>query len=201
VATEPPPERPLEVKRERAQRNRQAMVDAAARLFATVGYAGTTMESVADGSGMSVQSVYFAFHTKANLLQAALDAAGPPSARRLDEQDPDRALALLVDQAGRRLEATAALALAAAAAAPGDEAAREVHAGYEAARSRAATQLVHQLRNLRPLAPGVTARKVSDVVFGLLSPQLWVLLVRDRGWSANRYVAWSADAIGRALWG
>jgi AcrR family transcriptional regulator len=177
------------------------MVDAAARLFASAGYAGTTMESVADGSGMSVQSVYFAFHTKANLLQAALDAAGPPNARRLDEQDPDRALALLVDHAGRRLEATAALALAAAAAAPGDEAARAVHAGYEAARSRAATQLVHQLRNLRPLAPGVTARKVSDVVFALLSPQLWVLLVRDRGWSPTRYVAWCADAIGRALWG
>jgi AcrR family transcriptional regulator len=177
------------------------MVGAATDLFATVGYAGTTMESVAAASGMSVQSVYFAFHTKANLLQAALDDALPPAGPRPAAQDADRALTLLVDGARRRLEATAPLALAAAAAAPGDAAAREVHARYEKERSQAAAALVQQLRSRRPLAQGVTARKVSDVVFGLLSPQLYVLLVRDRGWTSKRYAEWSADAIGRALWG
>jgi AcrR family transcriptional regulator len=199
VARDSAPQRPIDAKRQQKQANRASMVSAAAELFATTGFAGTTMESVARASGMSVQSVYFVFHTKANLLQSALDAAASPRPR-VAEQDPDRALVLFVDHASHELAATAALALAAAAAAPGDAAAREVHGRYEADRARAAASLVHQLRNRRPLAPGVTARKVSDVVFGLLSPQLYSLLVHDRGWSRQRYAAWSADAIGRALW-
>ena len=39
------------------------------------------------------------------------------------------------------------------------------------------------------------------MVYGLLSPQLHALLVRERGWTTKRYAAWSAEAIGRALWG
>jgi AcrR family transcriptional regulator len=177
------------------------MVDAASALFASVGYAGTTMEAVAADSGMSVQGVYFAFHAKANLLQAALDQATPAPPARTAETDPDRCLATLVEGTCLALERTGALALAAAAAAPGDPAAAEVHRAAEASRARAATDLVHRTRALRPLATGVTARRVADVVFGLLSPQLHALMVRDRGWTTKRYAGWATDAIGRALWG
>ena len=170
-------------------------------LFTRVGYAGTTMEGVAAGAGMSVQSVYFSFHTKANLLQAAIDAATPEPEPRPMQADPDRALAELVDDACRRLESTGPLALAAAAAGPGDAAADEVLRGYETARSKAASDLVVRLRSRRPLAIGVTTRRASDVVYGLLSPQLHALMVHERGWSPKRFSGWAADAIGRALWG
>jgi AcrR family transcriptional regulator len=151
---------------------------------------------------MSVQSVYFAFHSKANLLHAALERAMPPAARPAPvEQDADAALAQLVEHACLVLAATGGLALAAAAAGPGDEGAREVLDRHEARRARAAAELVHQVRSRRPLATGMTARRAADVVFGLLSPQLWTLMVRDRGWTPKRYAAWSADAIGHALWG
>ena len=72
---------------------------------------------------------------------------------------------------------------------------------YETARSKAASDLVARLRSKRPLAIGVTTRRASDVVYGLLSPQLHVLMVRERGWSTKRYAGWATDAIGRALWG
>jgi AcrR family transcriptional regulator len=177
------------------------MVRSAADLFTRVGYAGTTMEGVADGAGMSVQSVYFVFHTKANLLQAAIDAAEPDASTPLVETDPDRALAELVGEACRLLGTTGPLALAAAAAGPRDAAADEVLRRYETARSKAASDLVVGLRSKRPLAIGVTTRRVSDVVYGLLSPQLYSLMVHDRGWSPKRYAGWATDAIGRALWG
>ncbi len=177
------------------------MVRSATDLFTRVGYAGTTMEGIAAGAGMSVQSVYFAFHTKANLLQAAIDAATPEPDPRPTETDPDRALAELVDEACRLLGTTGPLALAAAAAGPRDAAADEVLRRYESARSKAASDLVARLRSRRPLAIGVTGRRASDVVYGLLSPQLHTLLVHDRGWSPKRYAGWATDAIGRALWG
>jgi AcrR family transcriptional regulator len=177
------------------------MVDAAAGLFASVGYAATTMEAVAARSGMSVQGVYFAFHTKANLLRAALERATPPRTPRPTAADPDEALVLLVEDAVRTLEAAGPLALAAASAAPGDPAVEEVRAGHDGRRAQAAADLVHHLRGRRPLAQGVTPRRAVDVVYGLLSPQLYALLVLERGWKPKRYAGWCADAVGRALWG
>jgi AcrR family transcriptional regulator len=181
--------------------NRRAMTDAAARLFASAGYSGTTIEAVAAESGMSAQGVYFAFQNKANLLLASVEAALPEPRERDRVREPDQVLVRLVEEATAGLDATGAMALAISSAPPSDTAAAEVHARLEAARSRQARALVQQLRALRPLAPGVTARRVSDVVFALLSPQLHAVLVRDRGWSSSRYAAWVADAIGRALWG
>ena len=177
------------------------MVASAADLFASVGYAGTTMEAVASGAGMSVQSVYFAFGTKAALLRAAIERASPGATTGLGNAGPDEALATLVHDAVRSLDAGGALALAAAAAAPGDAAVAEVRDWYERQRSKVATDLVHHARTRRPLAEGVTARRVADVVYGLLSPQLHALLVHERGWPSKRYAAWAADAVARALWG
>ena len=139
------------------------------------------MEAVAQASGMSVQGVYFAFQNKANLLQAAVEAAEPVRPERTDEPDPDLLLRRLVDDAVAGLVATGALALAVAAAPPADRAAVEVHRHLQKKRSTQATSLVQQVRALRPLAPGVTAKRASDVVFALLSPQLHAVLVRDRG--------------------
>jgi AcrR family transcriptional regulator len=177
------------------------MTDAAIRLFTASGYAGTTMEAVARESGMSVQGVYFAFRTKANLLEAAHEAAVPDRARPTATTDPDQALLLLVEDACQVLDRTGPLSLAIASAAPGDRAAAEVHERLEDQRSRRAGALVHQLRALRALAPGVTVRRSSDVVFALLSPQLHAVLVHDRGWPTKRYSGWAAEAIARALWG
>ena len=177
------------------------MVRSATDLFTRVGYAGTTMEGVAAGAGMSVQSVYFAFHTKANLLQAAIDAAESEPGPRRVETDPDRALAEMVDETCRLLGTTGPLALAAAAAGPRDAAADEVLRRFEAARSKAASDLVVRLRSMRPLAIGVTTRRASDVVYGLVSPPLYALMVHERGWSPKRYAGWATGAISRALWG
>jgi AcrR family transcriptional regulator len=177
------------------------MVESATRLFAGVGFAGTTMEAVAAGAGMSVQSVYFAFHSKADLLRAALDRATPETTTLAGDQGPDRALGSLVEDAVRSLDATGSLSLAAAAAAPGDEAVARVRDSDDERRDRTAAALVNRLRAMRPLAPGVTTRRATDVVYGLLSPQLHAVLVSERGWTSKRYAAWATDAIGRALWG
>ena len=110
--------RPIELIRQQKQANRHAMLDAAAALFAASGFAGTTMEAVAARSGMSVQSVYFAFGTKAALLRAAIERLTPPPSTRPVDRDPDRVLKALVEERVRGLDATGALVLAAASRLP-----------------------------------------------------------------------------------
>ena len=58
---------------------REAIVEAAGRLFAADGYVRTTIDGIAAESGVAVQTVYNSVGNKAALLSAVLDsaAAGP----------------------------------------------------------------------------------------------------------------------------
>src|SRR5437763_1750044 len=62
-------------RKERAGETRRRMLEAASRLFSRRGYANTTLKSVAAEAGVAVQTVYFTFHSKAELLQATHELA------------------------------------------------------------------------------------------------------------------------------
>lgn len=62
-------------RRARAQETRLRLIRAAHLLFVERGYAGTRMADVAETAGVAVQTVYFRFHTKAELLQACYEFA------------------------------------------------------------------------------------------------------------------------------
>jgi hypothetical protein len=49
------------------------------------------------------------------------------------------------------------------------------------------------------LRPGLTVEDAADVVWATNSPELFVMLTAERGWSADRYEAWLAEAWGRLL--
>ena len=64
------PKRPYRagVRAEQASATRTRIAEAAADLFAREGYAATTVAAVADVAGVSAQTVYNVFETKAALL-------------------------------------------------------------------------------------------------------------------------------------
>ncbi len=62
-------------RRERAKATRRRIAEAALARFSGQGYAATTMDAIAGDAGVAVQTVYFTFHTKAELLIAALKIA------------------------------------------------------------------------------------------------------------------------------
>ena len=68
-------------RRERAKATRRRIAEAALARFSGQGYAATTMDAIAHDAGVAVQTVYFTFHTKAELLIAALTIAGGGPAR------------------------------------------------------------------------------------------------------------------------
>ena len=97
-----------ESRRQRSQATREAIVTAAHAVFVESGYHGATITSIADRAGVAPQTIYFVFHTKAELISAVIDAAvvghddgSPPQARpwwqeMLDEPDAAEALKVFV---------------------------------------------------------------------------------------------------------
>ncbi|WP_269939683.1 TetR/AcrR family transcriptional regulator [Arthrobacter sp. HY1533] len=205
--------RPAELRRARVAANRARMVTAAAGLFAARGFTGTTMEAVSAASGMSVQSVYFVFHNKAKLLQAAFDQAAmgavdptpPPQSTwylaALQAATAEEALRGLVHGNCRILQGTAPLTLAAASAAAGDPVVAELHARNEGLRMEVLSEMTRQLGARRNFRPGMTLSKAMDVAYGLLSPQLFTLLTQARGWTPEEFADWVADSLQHELWG
>ena len=61
-------------RREQAAATRQAILEAAQRLFERQGYAATSMPAIAAEAGVALKTVYVAFDTKAGLLHALWDA-------------------------------------------------------------------------------------------------------------------------------
>jgi len=41
----------------------------------------------------------------------------------------------------------------------------------------------------------VTAAYAADVIFGVLSPELYLVFVRDRGWSPELWESWALETV------
>ena len=178
------------------------MREAAASLFAERGYAGTTMEAVAQSSGVAVQTVYFTFHTKAELFAETLKAAGgapgdPIDVMRRDwvaemlaEPDPTRMLALMVDGGSEIFRRIAPLTDAMMSAAREDEAVAQVVRAISDARRRGQRAGIESLAAKGGLRKGVDVAYAADALYALNSAPLYQVLTAECGWSAGRYKAW-----------
>ena len=182
-------------RRERAQRNRTAVLDAARRRFLTDGYAATTIVAVADEVGVSVETIYRAFRNKAGLVTAiwerGLAGSGPvPAPDRSDqmqtlETDPRK----IIRNWGRLTtevapEVAPILLLIRTAAATEPDMAELL---TQTDRQRL-ERMRHNAKSLAPhLRPGITANAAADILWTYSSPDLYDLLVQRRRWTLNRY--------------
>jgi AcrR family transcriptional regulator len=191
---------------ERALATRRRMMAAAYRVFSERGYAKTTMEAVATDAGVAVQTLYFTFHTKAELLQAAYEYAvlgadlTPPHLMdwwRAAEAEPDvtRAVGRFVDGSVEIFERAASLAWAVG----GDQDARSAYQFNENLRLEGNANMVAVLARKHPLRPGLTQPKARDIMLTLLGPHVFILFTRELGWTVRRYRSWAKGALLREL--
>ncbi len=201
------------VRAHQSAHTRAVVLEAArGRFLEEGGYSRTSLSAVAQAAGVSVQTIYNVFGSKAALLKAVYDTtlAGDdepvPMGERPEflamerEQDPAAFLhhyarigADLMKRLGPLYERVRE---GAAAGDPDLEALLET-TGRE--RLVGATQVVASVRALGPLRPGLTAARARDIVWTHTSFELWDLLVRQRGWSSRAYAAYLGDSMSRAL--
>ena len=177
----------------------------------TAGYQATTINAVSDHSDVPVATVYRLFSSKLGILKALLDVsiAGDDQALPLPERpqvaalfaepDPDKLLAefatITVAINARSSDAYRILSSAAGS----DPAAAALLADYQRQRDEGQGRVARALARAGALRPGLRQRDAADLVHALMSPELYRLLVVDRGWTPQRYQQWLATTLADQL--
>jgi AcrR family transcriptional regulator len=201
---------PRDGRRERSRRTRARVVDAATRQFVETGYLSATIESVAERAGVAVQTVYYVFGTKRNLLTAVLDAG------IVGEAEPvpvlEQTWVQTLEDEDDALSAVTALVAGAVAiiarAAPIYEVVRQASSDPEVAallddnrRRRRADQrrLVETLQQSGHLRAGLDLETAADVFYGLMNEEVFQLFTVDCGWSIERFQRWATVTMVQQL--
>ena len=203
-----PEPRPPDPRKERARATRRRMVEAAYRLFAERGY-GVPLTDVAREAEVAVQTLYFTFHTKAELMQEVLQLAvlgddlpmAPherPWMRKLEaEPDPRKALQVMVDNTQPIFERVAPLV---GVFQTGDP---ELTAMWERSEKLRLdgyrNPIMETLAKKGRLRRGLDIDSANDILFVMLAPQLYQEVVLRRGWPTERWRKWIGETLGDAI--
>lgn len=192
---------------ERSRRTREKVIKAARELFVAQGYGATSLQEVAERAGVAVQTVYFVFGNKRTLFKDVVDTSIAGDAEPVATMDrewfrdacaaPTAAGQLRAHVRGTREilgRVAPIMPMIAAAAANDPQIAAQWPAGPDpryTVQHAAAEVLV-----AKPDAcPGLSAGTAADLLFGLLSPELYLLFVQDRGWSPDRWEEWACATL------
>ncbi|MGC4112099.1 MAG: TetR/AcrR family transcriptional regulator [Nocardioides sp.] len=193
---------PRLTRRQKAAATRQRIVESAYDSFLRDGYAGTPMTAVARQAKVAVQTVYFVFRTKGDLLQAVYEHAvlGPDGVPphlsawwRTVEAEPEitRAVRELVEGTIDILERAAPLVYVVL----GDETARAGYEHNEELRRIGTEALVSMLAAKQPMRTELSPERARDQLLLLTGPQIYVQLTRDLQWPREQIAEWMTATI------
>ncbi|QNP66162.1 TetR/AcrR family transcriptional regulator [Streptomyces genisteinicus] len=191
----------------RARETRRRIIDAAGELFVAKGYGATTLQEIADRAGVAVQTIYFAFRNKPSLLKELVDVAiagdddpvptmeRPWFAEVTEAPTADAALSALVRGSRGTLERVAAINEMVHAATATDPEIRDLWPAGSDPRYAVVSAATDSLRGKPGARADVTGEEAADIAFALLSPELFLVLTRDRGWSPERWERWVHETL------
>ena len=195
-------------RQERARQQRETTLERARELFLDQGYAATTVESIATAAGVSAATIYKTYGGKAGLVRDlcahALAGAGPvPAEQRSDAlRDADDSHTVIEGWGALVAEVSprvSPLLLLLRTAAETDPDAAALYAELDQARLDRMADNAHHLARRARLRSGVTPDRARDVLWLCSSPELYELLVQQRGWTPQQLGAFVVDTITGSL--
>ena len=195
----------------RTRRTKASVVDAARDLFDERGYAATTIEAISERSDTPQATIYRLFASKLGILKAVIDVAivgddddvamvdRPQVRELLADLDAHERLAQFAALLRDLMARTAPVHRLLADAARSDPDAASLLAEIANQRQEGQRRIARSLARSGALRAGVRERDAADIIHALASPEVYGLLVLDRGWSAERYERWMADTLRQQL--
>jgi AcrR family transcriptional regulator len=195
---------------DQARETRRRIREAADALFLEQGYVATSMDDIAKAAGVSRQTVFSAFGTKANLVKEAFDvrlagddepvalADRPEAQRILAETDPDALLRAQADFFVVTTLRVLPLWPAMVAGAATDPACAEVLAFFDRGRLEGPGEIVDVLADRGQLRTGLSRRKGKEAMYLLTNPNV----IHDalaHGWTRRELQRWLGDCLAAVL--
>jgi AcrR family transcriptional regulator len=199
--------RPYEslVRRRQARDTHQRIVEATRQLLQSEGYAGMTIQAIAQRAEVSAQTVYAIFKSKTGILIALLDQSmfGPDYKevirQTISANDPETRLRLAARVARQiRSGQSAAFDLLRGAGVVAPELAK-LEQQRERLRYQGEESMITFLRDAGSLRSGVDYKTARDIFWMFTGGDVYHMLVRERGWSPQKYQDWLADTLVRSL--
>ena len=196
---------------ERAAATRQAILDAARTLFVSNGYTATTVAEVANRAGVSLDTVYAAVGRKPALLRELVETSISGAGTAVPAEQRDYVLRMRAAGSAREMltiyahaitgiqQRLAPVFLALRDAAMTDPDCAALWAEISARRAANMRAMAAELRATGDVREDLSDDQVADVIWSMNSSEYWVLLVRERSWSPERFASWLIDAWTRLL--
>jgi len=181
---------------------RAAVIEAARTLFLERGYAATTIEAISDLSDVPPATVYRLFSSKLGILKALFDVSiagddeAVPLADRphvqalISDPDPREQLSGFIAISRGIMGRTEPVYRILVSAAGSDPDAAVLLAEQTRHRQQGQGQIAGILAREGALRPELSERDAADIIHALMSPEVYRLLVGDRGWDPERYEQW-----------
>ncbi|PZS29820.1 MAG: TetR family transcriptional regulator [Pseudonocardiales bacterium] len=198
-------------RREQAGARRLAVVLAARELFERDGFRQTTIAAVAKEAGVSAESIYKGFGTKAALAKAVFDlviagddepvpVAGRPAALAMrDEPDVRRKIAMFVNGLAQRQARSAKVQILIRDGRHVDDSLVPIWAKLNDEGLTGMATLGRHLLESGQLRHGIALDEVRDALWNYLAIDTYERLVLTQGWPLERYSDWLARAVTNAI--
>jgi AcrR family transcriptional regulator len=199
------------VRAEQAAATRRAVLRAARELFAEHGYAGTSIAAIASRAGVAVDTVYAAAGRKPALLRELVETSLSGTDHAVPAVERDYVVRVRAAATAREKLAIYAAAVAdigvrmapihraLVEASVSDAECAALRAEISARRARNMRLFAADLRATGELRPDLSDDEVADIVWSMNAAEYRALLVGERGWTAERFGTWLADAWTRLL--
>ena len=183
---------------------RSKVLDAALDTFLERGYAGTSVAAIAKAAEVSPETIYATFGTKRGIVAGLLervDAEHRP--RRAAERSRERGggpgveLDILAEEVADFWRTNGRL-VRLLRQGIGDPEIGRLWEGRNSARRRLIANIVGGW-SAGAIRPGLTPERAADLAWALTTPELYDMLVDERGWTIKTYVAWLGKALRQEL--
>jgi AcrR family transcriptional regulator len=188
-----------------AAETRREILRAARRLFAAHGYAGTSLQQIAEESGVAVQTIYSSVGSKAALVLALNDlideeaGVAQLAAGVRAETDPPTMIAKTVHLTRQLNERCGDLLQVLVSAAPAEPDAAAAFADGMRRHESGASALARRLGALGALRVGTTPERAAAAFAMMTAPPSWQQLTQRAGWTFDQSEAWLTESLTQLL--
>lgn len=194
-----------------SQETQAQITEAARKLFIERGYLGTSIDSIAQEAGVASETIYALFGNKKAILSRVVDVSivgdGEPipllAREQIREVELEPVQSRQIEMFAKRIQMimsrVAPLFEVMRSAGKTEPEIDGMLKKYLAGRMQGMSYFVDCLLANGPLRDGLSKPAATETIWTMTSAEVYNLLTKDRGWSAEEYESWLSQTLIRLL--